>query len=45
MLEILQRDFSEHQIIIASIYNFNICIQKTIEFKNRLFESSDFINV
>lgn len=44
MLEILQRDFSEHQIIIASIYNFDICIQKTINFKNRLFEDEDFVS-
>ncbi len=31
MMEILQRDFSDHQIIIATIYNPELPAQKTIE--------------
>lgn len=38
MLKIVQRDFPNHQLIIASIYDYDIKNKKTIEFKGRLFE-------
>ena len=38
MLDVLQRDFSNHQIIIASIVNYNLKNKNIIEFKQRLFE-------
>lgn len=37
MLAVLQRDFKDHQIIIASIYNFNLQDKQVIEFKNGVF--------
>lgn len=43
MLRIIQRDFSEHQLIIASIYNFDIKSKKVIEFKGRVFDEEDII--
>ncbi|MBU3135798.1 hypothetical protein KPL39_05915 [Clostridium gasigenes] len=38
MLDILVRDFAEHQIIIASIYNYDISNIKLIEIKERVLE-------
>ena len=38
MLDVLQRDFSEHQIIIASIYDFKLKDKNTIQFEKRLFD-------
>ena len=38
MLDVLQRDFSMHQIIIASIHDFKLRNRTVIEFKERLFE-------
>lgn len=38
MLDVLQRDFSMHQIIIASIHDFKLHNRTVIEFKERLFE-------
>lgn len=38
MLNVLQRDFSMHQIIIASIYNYNLTNKFIIEFKEKMFE-------
>ena len=38
MINILNRDFSEHQIIIASIYDYNIPELKKIELKDHLLE-------
>ena len=40
MLKLLQRDFSNHQIIIASIYDFDFNNKNIIEFKNRVLEDS-----
>jgi hypothetical protein len=37
MMNILARDFSEHQIIIASIYKYNLPNEKYIELKDQLF--------
>ena len=39
MMNILKRDFSDHQIIIASIYKYDIPELRIIEIKNRLIES------
>jgi len=39
MMDILKRDFSDHQIIIASIYKYDFPELKIIEIKNRLIES------
>ena len=36
MMNILRRDFADHQIIIASIYEYTFDIFKTIEIKDRL---------
>lgn len=38
MMEILKRDFSDHQIIIASIFKYNFPAPNIIEIKNRLIE-------
>lgn len=38
MMDILQRDFSDHQIIIASIYSYNFKELNKIEIKDRLIE-------
>lgn len=45
MLKILQRDFSDHQLIIASIYNFDISNKKVHEFTGRLFNGGDIMDV
>lgn len=45
MLRIIQRDFSDHQLFVASIYEYDLQgDKKRIEFKNGLFELSDFIS-
>lgn len=41
MIQILERDFSHHQIIIASIYNYDIKNLKIIELQNQLLEDFD----
>ena len=38
MMDILQRDFSDHQIIIASIYSYNFKELNKIEITDRLIE-------
>lgn len=38
MMDILKRDFSDHQIIIASIYNYDFDELNVIEIVNRLIE-------
>ncbi len=38
MMDILKRDFSDHQIIIASIYKYDFPELRIIEIKNRLIE-------
>ena len=45
MLKIVQRDFSDHQLIVASIYDYDLRDKKTIEFKDRLFSSTDIMSV
>lgn len=45
MLKIVQRDFSDHQLIVASIYDYDLRDKKTIEFKDRLFSSTDIMFV
>ena len=44
MLKIVQRDYSDHQLIIASIYNYDLIDKKIIEFKDRLLSSNDIVN-
>lgn len=44
MLQIIQRDYPEHQIIVASIYDYELKDKKVIEFKDRLFGATDIIN-
>ena len=39
MMDILKRDFSDHQIIIASIFNYDFDEMKVIEIKNQLIEN------
>ena len=43
MMKILQRDFKEHQLIIASIKNIKIDGMFIIKLKNCLFENEDII--
>lgn len=38
MLDVLQRDFSDHQIIIASIFDFKLKDKNIIQFKKSLFD-------
>lgn len=45
MLKIIQRDFSEHQLIIATIYEYELKDKKVIEFKDRLFSNTDIMPV
>lgn len=39
MMDILKRDFEDHQIVIASIFNYDFDEVKIIEIKERLIES------
>ena len=41
MMDLLKRDFSDHQIIIASIYTYDFPSMKTVEIKGRLIENKD----
>lgn len=45
MLKIIQRDFSDHQLIIATIYEYELKDKKVIEFKDRLFSNTDIMPV
>lgn len=45
MLNIIQRDYSNHQLIVASIYDYDIKEKKMIEFADRLFGLKDIISV
>lgn len=45
MLKIIQRDFADHQLIVASIHDFDLQDKVRIEFKDRLFNSDDLIKV
>lgn len=45
MLRIVQRDFARHQLIVASIHDYDLKDRKIIEFKDRLFSSTDLMKV
>ena len=45
MLMIIQRDFSDHQLIIASIHDYDLKDKKIIELKDKLFSSTDLMNL
>ena len=45
MLKIIQRDFPDHQLVVASIHDYDLKDKKIIEFKDRLFGSSDLMKV
>lgn len=45
MLKIIQRDYSDHQLIVASIYDYELTNKKKIEFMGRLFSPSDLMTV
>ena len=45
MLKIIQRDFSEHQLIVASIHDYNLKEKKIIVFKDKLFSPTDLMKV
>ena len=40
MMELLKRDFSDHQLIIASIFTYNFDTVNTIEIKHHLIETN-----
>ena len=40
MMELLKRDFSDHQLIIASIFKYDFDEVNTIEIKERLIEAN-----
>lgn len=44
MINILKRDFSENQIIIASIFEYNLPYMHKINIVNRLIEEDDSLN-
>jgi len=44
MLDLLIKEYHDHQIIIASIYNYDLSNTTLIELKNQLFEMTDIIN-
>ena len=44
MINILKRDFSENQIIIASIFEYNLPDMHKINIVNRLIEEDDSLN-
>lgn len=43
MLKIIQRDYPDHQLIVASIHDYDLKDKKIIEFKDRLFSSTDIM--
>ncbi len=45
MLMIIQRDFSDHQLIIASIHDYDLKDKRVIELKDKLFSSTDLMNL
>ena len=45
MLKIIQRDYSDHQLIVASIHEYDLKDKKIVEFKDRLFSSTDIMAV
>lgn len=45
MVKIIQRDYQEHQLIVASIYDYDLDNKNIIEFNERLFDNTDIMNV
>jgi hypothetical protein len=45
MLKIIQRDFSDHQLIIATIYEYELRNKTVIEFTDRLFGNTDIMSM
>ena len=45
MLKIIQRDFSDHQLIVASIHDYDLKEKKIIEFKERLFSTTELLKI
>lgn len=43
MLKIIQRDYFDHQLIVASIHDYDLNHKKIIEFNDRLFSETDMI--
>ena len=43
MLHVIQRDYSDHQLFVASIYDYDLRDKKIIEFTDGLFSSADMI--
>ena len=41
MLKIIQRDYSDHQLIVATIYNYDLKEKNVIEFNDGLFSTFD----
>lgn len=45
MLQIVLRDFSEHQLIIASIHDFKLKDERLIKLENSLFGAGDIMGI
>lgn len=45
MLKIIQRDFPDHQLIVASIHDYELKDKIIIEFKDRLYSPADLMKV
>ena len=45
MLKIIQRDFPDHQLTIASIHDYDLKDKKVIEFKGGLFSSTSLMKI
>lgn len=45
MLKIVQRDYPDHQLIVASIHDYDLKNKKLIEFQDRLFSATDIMTV
>ena len=45
MLKIIQRDFLDHQLIVASIHDYDLKEKKIIEFKERLFSTTELLKI
>ena len=43
ILRIIQRDYSDHQLIVASIYDYDLPNKTTIEFKERMLTDEDIM--
>ena len=45
MLKIIQRDFLDHQLIVASIHDYDLKEKKIIELKERLFSTTELLKI